>query len=217
MQEPLVELPEIPAFSNENRVRVDLTPFTGRYGAAQLIDNQLDVSHFAFLHRATFGSDQSRRLEAPAVTREPWGFSFSMSTPIRATNDPGVAAGVRPVEQERTMRYRYCAPFFVELELEYTVMGGSNVILFFVQPETSDRATMYITMLFEQPGGFSETELADRVAFEYQVVGEDLALQERFDELSLPLDPTTECHVRADRPALEYRRLLADLVRAGAA
>ena len=157
--EPLVELPEIPAFSEENRVRVDLTPFTGRYGAAQLIDNQLDVSHFAFLHRS---------------------------------------------------------PFFVELELEYPVMGGSNVILFFVQPETADRATMYVTMLFEQPGGFSEDELAARVAFEYRVVGEDLALQERFDELALPLDPTVECHVRADRPALEYRRLLADLVRAGA-
>ena len=90
------------------------------------------------------------------------------------------------------MRYRYRAPFFVELELEYPVMGGSNVILFFVQPETADRATMYVTMLFEQPGGFSEDELAARVAFEYRVVGEDLALQERFDELALPLDPTAE-------------------------
>jgi vanillate O-demethylase monooxygenase subunit len=215
LDEPLVELPEISAFSDENRVRVDLTPFTGRYGAAQLIDNQLDVSHFAFLHRLTFGSAYSRRPQTAPVVREPWGFSFSMSTPIRAANDPGVAAGLRPVEQERMMRYRYRAPFFVELELEYTVMGGSNVILFFVQPETSERATMYVTMLFEQPGGFTEEELADRVAFEYRVVGEDLALQERFDELALPLDPTTECHVRADRPALEYRRLLADLVRAG--
>jgi hypothetical protein len=149
------------------------------------------------------------------LKRESWGFSFSMSVPIRATNDPGVATGARPVEQERMMRYRFRAPFFVELELEYPVMGGSNVILFFVQPETAERATMYITMLFEQPGGFSEDELAARVAFEYRVVGEDLALQERFDELALPLDPTAECHVRADRPALEYRRLLADLVRAG--
>jgi vanillate O-demethylase monooxygenase subunit len=214
--EPLVELPEIPAFSEENRVRVDLTPFTGRYGAAQLIDNQLDVSHFAFLHRATFGSAQSRRPGAAPLQRESWGFSFSMSVPIRASNDPGVASGVRPLEQERMMRYRYRAPFFVELELEYTVMGGSNVILFFVQPETTDRATMYVTMLFKQPGGFTEDELAARVAFEYRVVGEDLTLQERFDELALPLDPTAECHVRADRPALEYRRLLADLVRAGA-
>ena len=41
-------------------------------------------------------------------------------------------------------------------------------------------------------------------------------IQARFDELALPLDPTGECHVRADRPALEYRRVLARLIeRAG--
>jgi hypothetical protein len=74
---------------------------------------------------------------------------------------------------------------------------------------------MYVTLLFEQPGGFTAEELADRVAFEYRVVAEDLALQERFDQLSLPLDLTAECHVRADRPALEYRRVLGQLVKTG--
>jgi vanillate O-demethylase monooxygenase subunit len=138
-----------------------------------------------------------------------------MPVAIRATNDPGVAAGTRPIDQERWMHYRYQAPFFVELRLDYPVMGGSNVILFFVQPETAERATMYVTLLFEQPGGFTAEELADRVAFEYRVVAEDLALQERFDQLSLPLDLTAECHVRADRPALEYRRVLGQLVKTG--
>jgi vanillate O-demethylase monooxygenase subunit len=213
LDEPLVELPEIAALDEPGRQRVDLTPFTGRYGAAQLVDNQLDVSHFAFLHRSTFGSPDARRISPGAVEREPWGFSFSMPVAIRATNDPGVAAGTRPIDQERWMYYRYRAPFFVELRLDYPVMGGSNVILFFVQPETAERATMYVTLLFEQPGGFTAEELADRVAFEYRVVGEDLALQERFDELSLPLDLTAECHVRADRPTLEYRRVLGQLVK----
>jgi phenylpropionate dioxygenase-like ring-hydroxylating dioxygenase large terminal subunit len=213
LDEPIVALPEIEAFADERRTRVDLDPFTGRYGAAQLIDNQLDVSHFAFLHRATFGSPYACRSFATAVHRETWGFSYSMSIPIRANNDPGVASGTRPVDQERTMNYRYRAPFFVELELDYPVMGGSNVIVFFVQPEAADRATMYITLLLEQPGGFSPEVLAERVAFEYRVVGEDLALQERFDDLTLPLDLTAECHARADRPSLEYRRVLGQLIK----
>jgi len=212
LSEPLVELPEVPTLSDPTRTRVDLKPFTGRFGAAQLIDNQLDVSHFAFLHRDTFGSRQARRSMPCRVEPETWGFSFSTSVPISARNDPGVAAGFRPVEQYRTMRYRYRAPFFVELELDYPIMGGSNVIVFFVQPETADRATMYVTCSFDQPGGFAPQELADRVAFEYRVVGEDLALQERFDELALALDPMAECHVKADRPALEYRRVLTQLV-----
>lgn len=215
MEEPVVDLPHIEAFADPHRARVDLSPFTGRYGAAQLIDNQLDVSHFSFVHRATFGSPGARRCVPGGVEREPFGFSFSMSVPILANNDPKALAGARPVDQARDMNYRYLAPFFVKIELVYPVMGGSSVILFFVQPEAIDRSTMYVTLLLEQPGGFTEQELADRVAFEYRVVGEDLALQERFDDLSMPLDPTVECHVRADRPSLEYRRILSELVRSG--
>ena len=214
LSEPLVDLPDVPMLSDPTRTRVDLEPFTGRFGAGQLIDNQLDVSHFAFLHRDTFGSPEARQAMPNQVEPEPWGFSFSTSVPISARNDPGVAAGFRPVEQYRTMHYRYRAPFFVELQLDYPVMGGSNVIVFFVQPETLDRSTMYITCSFDQPGGFEPEELANRVAFEYRVVSEDLALQERFDELALALDPAAECHVKADRPALEYRRVLTRLVAA---
>jgi vanillate O-demethylase monooxygenase subunit len=211
---PLVDLPDIPALADPDRSTVHLTPFSGRYGAAQLIDNQLDVTHFAFLHRETFGSPDARRSLPGTVEGEPWGFSFSMSLPILANNDPAVAAGLRPLDQHRTMRYRYRAPFFVELELTYPVMGGSNVIVFFVQPETIDRATLYVICSFEQPGGFTTEELDQRIAFEYRVITEDLALQERFGDLALPLDPRAECHVRADRPGLEYRRMLAQLVTA---
>ena len=217
LAEPIVELPGVPVLDDATRSRVDLAPFTGRYGAAQLIDNQLDTSHFAFLHRETFGSPGARRSMPSRVEPEPWGFSYSACMPISARNDPGVAAGFHPVDQHRTMHYRYRAPFFVEIRLDYPVMGGSNVITFFVQPETVDRSTMYVTCSFDQPGGFSDEELAERVAFENRVVGEDLALQERFDELTLPLDPSAECHVKADRPALEYRRILARLVEASGA
>lgn len=211
---PLVDLPEVDAFSDPTRVRVDLDPFSGRYGAAQLIDNQLDVAHFAYLHRETFGSSEGRVVPGGEIVRYRWGFETTMSIPISGRNDPAVASGDHPVEQHRTMKYRYLAPFFVELELTYPVMGGSNVIVFFVQPETAERSTMYVTLLLEQPGGFTAGELADRVAFEYRVVGEDLALQERFDDLALPLDVTTECHVRTDKASLELRRLLAQIVQA---
>jgi phenylpropionate dioxygenase-like ring-hydroxylating dioxygenase large terminal subunit len=211
---PLIELPDVPALADPDRTTVHLTPFSGRYGAAQLIDNQLDVSHFPFLHGDTFGSPDGRGTVPPKLESDPWGFSFSLSSPILANNDPGVAAGVRPLAQHRMMRYRYRAPFFVELELTYPVMGGSNVIVFFVQPETLDRATLYCICALEQPGGFTSDELEARIAFEYRIIAEDLALQERFHDLALPLDPRAECHVRADRPALEYRRLLAQLVAA---
>ncbi len=212
LEPPLVELPGVEAFDDPAKVRVELDPFSGRYGAAQLVDNQLDAAHFAYLHRETFGSAQGRAVPDGEIVRSPWGFAMTMEMPIRARNDPLAVSGDHPLEQHRTMRYRYVAPFFVELELGYPVMGGSSVIVFFVQPETAERSTMYVTLLFEQPQGFTDAELAERVAFEYRVVREDLALQERFGDLAMPLDVTVECHVRSDRASLELRRCLAQLV-----
>lgn len=52
------------------------------------------------------------------------------------------------------------------------------------------------------------------VAFEEAVLAEDLAVQEAYDERSLPLEPTAEVHTRADRSTIEPRRLLADLIAA---
>ena len=54
----------------------------------------------------------------------------------------------------------------------------------------------------------------EAVAFEMAVVEEDLALQSRFDILSVPLSVTAEVHTRADKTTLELRRVLIDLVAA---
>ena len=50
------------------------------------------------------------------------------------------------------------------------------------------------------------------IDFEVRVVQEDLALQSRYEGLSLPLDPTVEFHTRAVRTTLELRRVLRDFV-----
>jgi vanillate O-demethylase monooxygenase subunit len=210
-EEPIVPLPEIEAYGEPERVRVDCEPFTGEFGAAFLIDNQLDMAHFAFVHRNTFGTVEAAEAPSYEVEREPWGFTVDADIAIAASNDPGVELGERPLEQYRRMHYHYRAPFHVELRLDYPVMGGSTVITFFVQPETTTRSTMYVTLLFAQPGGFTDEALEERVAFEYRVIGEDLALQTRFDVTGFPLELTRECHVRADRASVEYRRLLRAL------
>lgn len=210
--EPIAPLPDISAFDEPERVRVDLDPVGGRFGAGFLIDNQLDMAHFAFVHRGTFGTGEARVTPHYTVERRDWGFTVDTDIAIAAANDPDVASGRRPLHQHRHMRYSYLAPFHVALRLDYPVMGGSNVIVFFAQPETADRSRMYVTLLFEQPGGLTASELEDRVAFERRVVGEDIALQSRFDVLELPLDTSVECHVRADRASVEYRRILASLL-----
>ena len=91
-------------------------------------------------------------------------------------------------------------------------MGGSTLIWFFAQPETDDRCSLHTTLSFQQPGGFSAAELAERLKFEHQILAEDMDLQAKFEDLTFPLGPGAETHTRADKPSIEYRRILRDFL-----
>lgn len=217
LDEPLLEIPEIDLLESPTRRVVALEPYEGRFAAALLIDNQLDISHFSFIHRATFGVHEEPVAPQYEVERTDWGFCLAAEVPISAANDREAIEGRRPLRQYRTMQYRYVAPYFVEITLHYPVMGGSTVVTFFAQPERAEHAKLYVTVAFSNPDGFSDEELAERVAFERKVIGEDLALQARFDVLDLPLGAGAESHVRADRASIEYRRILTQLLMAARA
>jgi phenylpropionate dioxygenase-like ring-hydroxylating dioxygenase large terminal subunit len=209
LAEPVVDLPEF--VSDAGAEIVDLS-FEGTFGAGMLIDNQLDIAHFPFLHRATFGSPDGELVPAYEVVRAGLGFSTRVEIPFIAANDPLVEQGDHPLQQIRVMSYRYVAPFFLDLCIEYPQMGGTMRLAFVAQPMRSDRARLFVTIGFAVPGGLTAAELADRIAFEERVIAEDLDLQARFVTQALPIDVRIETHVRADRQSLEFRRILQDLL-----
>jgi vanillate O-demethylase monooxygenase subunit len=127
--------------------------------------------------------------------------------------DPAVAAGTRPMIQTRRLAYRLDAPFHLQLRIDFLEAGGTNLIGFFIQPETADRCRLFTT-LWRNDLEQDATRMAEAVDFEVAILREDLAIQEAFAELVLPLAPTDEVHTRADRTTLELRRVLADLVAA---
>jgi hypothetical protein len=97
------------------------------------------------------------------------------------------------------------------LRIDFIDAGGSNVIGFFVQPETLERCRIYSTLWRDDLRG-DEGRMAEAVAFEVAVLQEDLRIQESFDELALPLVLTDELHTKADRSTVELRRILSQLV-----
>jgi len=149
------------------------------------------------------------------VARDGWSFRVSYEHPFAHREDPGVAAGVRPLVQNRRLTYVLEAPFHLRLRIDFLDSGGTNVIGFFIQPETDETCRLFTTLWRDDLGG-DEARMAEAVAFELDVLREDLRVQEAYHELVLPLDPTAEVHTRADRNTLELRRVLADLVAAAA-
>jgi len=210
---PLVELPCIPEADEDGFEMLELEPTEARAGAGLMADNFLDFAHFPFVHAGTFGTDESKTLDPYDVERDGWGFRVVYEHPFANREDPGVKTGVRPLVQTRRMTYRYQAPFFLSLRLEFLEAQGHNVIGFFIQPQSEERCRLYTTLWRDDLGGDAAAR-AGAMAFEQEVLAEDLVVQSRYDNLSLPLSLRAEVHTRADRNTMELRRVLSELVTA---
>jgi vanillate O-demethylase monooxygenase subunit len=208
---PLVELPSVGEADEDGFELLELPPTEARAGAALMADNFLDFAHFPFVHAGTFGTEESRTLAPYEVQRDGWRFQVVYEHPFANREDPGVAAGLRPLVQTRRMTYRYQAPLFLALRLEFLEANGVSVIAFFIQPLNEERCRLYTTLWRNDLGGDGAAR-ETAIAFEQQVLDEDLAVQSRYDDLSLPLDLRTELHTRADRNTIELRRVLSDFV-----
>jgi vanillate O-demethylase monooxygenase subunit len=210
-EEPIAPLGSIPEADDPSFEVGELPTFVARASAGLLADNFLDVAHFPFVHAGTFGADEAAEVPQYAVARDDWSFTMSYEHAFANREDPGVAAGIRPLVQTRRLSYRLTAPFHLRLRIDYVEAKGTNVIGFFIQPETADSCRLFTTLWRDDLHG-DPVRMAEAVEFEVAVLREDLRIQESFHELVLPLELTAEVHTRADRTALELRRVLADLV-----
>jgi vanillate O-demethylase monooxygenase subunit len=106
------------------------------------------------------------------------------------------------------MTYVYTAPFSATLRLDYVDAGGTNLIVFAVQPERDGHCRVYTTIYRND---IAAGAMDDAVKFEERVLAEDLVIQAMMPS-TLPLDLTAEVHTKVDRVTIELRRVLADLI-----
>ncbi|MEP6696678.1 MAG: Rieske 2Fe-2S domain-containing protein [Pseudonocardiales bacterium] len=182
--------------------------------AGLMADNFLDVAHFPFVHTTTFGAVQETGVPSYEVRAEPGGFSSVQEQWFANPEDPGVVAGLRPLQQRRRATYVYRLPFQLLLRLEELDAGSVKVILFLLQPEDLGSTRVYTKLLVHGIGGVAVPPpdvVAGELDFEQAVLDEDLALQAHMRVAGLPLRMRDEVHVRADRSGVALRRALAGL------
>jgi vanillate O-demethylase monooxygenase subunit len=211
-EEPVAPLLEVPEEHEPGFMVADLPPVRARVGAGLMLDNFLDQAHFAFIHAATIGTPEAEVVHDLDIERDGFSMTVRSEHPFPNREDPGVATGERPLIQTRRLTYEYRAPFAISLRIDYVEAGGTNVLAFAVQPERDDSCVVYTRILRNDLEG-DPHRLAEAVSFEQKVIEEDVRLQERYRDRSLPLDITEEVHVKADRMTVELRRILADLVK----
>ena len=218
--EPFSEILALPEDADDTFDAVWLEPARTSAAAGLLADNFLDTAHFPFVHAGTIGAGEDMVVPPYRVDADGDGFRVTLAQEVANPEDPGVAAGIRPLIQRRVSTYVYRPPFMLRLRLEYPDAGITSAIHFCLQPEDADATRVYTRLLRDDLGG-DGARLAEAARFEQSILDEDLALQERFTLDGLPLisgdgELAEEVSIRADAAGVALRRVLAAFVaRAG--
>ncbi len=211
LDEPAAPLLDVPEWGAAGIVDVWLPDTDMASGAAQFIDNFLDISHFPFVHRGTFGLEDQPEMEPFAVEDLDDGAGLRVRYRHRVANpeDPKVATGEHPLVQFRSMEYTWRVPFSARLRLEYELTGVENTILVFVTPVDATSSRLFCVLLRNDVDSPDDPRAHAAADYEYRVLAEDLVVLERLAAREFGLDVTEQVHTRADRNTIELRRLLA--------
>jgi len=176
--------------------------------APRIIDNGLDVSHVAFVHRNSVGTDSAPRMADVDVERVGISIRFSATYTTRVNEQQRANTGIEAAFTTRSTHGELVQPFVFRGVLEYHETGLRHVLFKTATPVDDDR-TLFCQFVARNDNPDAE-RIEGIVALDRIVQAEDKRLLEAI-AADFPLDVHSELHTRADRMTLEYRRVLAEL------
>ena len=202
----LQEPPLLPAWEDRLYRQVVCGSYSVNASAARVIDNFLDVTHFAFVHDGWLGDADHAQVQ-PGEVQE--GTDGMVVCDCRAWQ-PRAYAGAH---SGRWVDYRYevVHPFGAVLRKDATEGDPMvNVIAVFVRPDSDESCTAWFCS-----ASLGDPSSDDDVRnFQQAVFWQDLPIVESQSPRRLPigrLGPIAEVHGPADRTSSAYRRYLLRL------
>ena len=181
------------------------TFFFGRHrwktSAARMIENFMDVSHFAWVHPGTLGDPAKPLVPDIEVTRGDDGLNFEIAAEASSRTGSGALTMDRVI-------YRIILPFTIYNE-RVTPAGERLVLFFIATPIGGNEIDRYLFVsrnyAFDTPDE-QFRQYSTRLAEQDRVIVESQRPEE------LPLDLREELHLRGpDNCAVVYRRMLREL------
>ncbi|MBD3752920.1 MAG: hypothetical protein BGO47_00520 [Microbacterium sp. 67-17] len=203
LEPPVAPVADYPEWFDETYQSEVLTRQT-RVGAGIVIDNFLDVTHFSYLHRQSFGRSRPVTDDGYRITARGDFVQLEHDTIIqegRRNSDGGFG-------ERRIATYTYWPPYICHLQMYFPTDGARAAATISCQPEAADSTRVYVTVIVpaDDPG------LDEQVAFSRRVLDEDLTIVSRMPDPRLCLSVRSEFHTRADRASVEMRRTLLDFL-----
>lgn len=199
------ELPAFDEWSSGDSVQILPESLLWETSAGRQMESFLDVGHFAFVHRTTFGESENTAVPNYKVERTTSGFAFdyvstvsNYSVGFKHLNPPGFAW---------SRRFQVHLPFCAKLSIGFPG-GGSLHILNAASPVSACRTRVFVPICRDFD---KDAPLEESLAFNYRVFDEDRRIVESQRPKQLPLDLREEAHIPADLASITYRQLLAEL------
>jgi phenylpropionate dioxygenase-like ring-hydroxylating dioxygenase large terminal subunit len=199
-ERPVAELPPILEWFDQGYHSGVLTRSTVA-SAGVLIDNFLDVTHFSYLHRQSFGRSRP-------VTDDGYAIATTDGR-VQLTHDTVLQEGRRNsaggLGQRRIATYTYWPPYITHLQMVFPEDGAQAAATLICQPESKHSTKAYVLVLLP----LSDPDLDDQINFSDRVLSEDLVIIDKMADARLMLSWKSELHTRADRASIEMRRSLS--------
>ncbi|SNS27374.1 vanillate O-demethylase monooxygenase subunit [Granulicella rosea] len=179
---------------------VDIAAAAGRQ-----IEGFLDVSHFAFVHKESFGEPENPVVPDYKVTKTGAGFVADYISTV--SNYAHGYKHLGPPDFLWHRRFEVYHPFTAKLTVTFPG-GGLLHILNAASPVSARKTRLFVPICrnFDKDAPIEQT-----LDFNYQVFDEDIQVVERQFPEDLPLDLHAEAHFPADRSSITYRKGLLAL------
>lgn len=199
------DLPELTEWDDPDYLQVRLDSVDIKAAAGRQVEGFLDVSHFAFVHKESFGEPDNPVVSDYKVTKTTRGFAADYISTI--SNYAHGYKHLAPRDFQWNRRFEVFLPFTAKLTVTFPG-GGKLHIMNAASPVSARRTRLFVPLCrnFDKDAPIEQT-----LDFNYQVFAEDIEIVETQYPEDLPLNLHDEAHFPADRSSVTYRKGLAAL------
>jgi len=166
------------------------------------VENFVDLAHFAWVHHGTLGDRNWPVPPEAEVVRQNGEMRFRYEPPPMGDIEEAALVG--------TSSYRMPMPSTVNIEFD--IVGRPGVVRHLWMTAAPVDPGVCRSYWFVARNDDIDGRDEDYLDFQQVVLDEDRPVVCNQVPAEIPLDPTAEFHVKADRISLEYRRWLRELV-----
>ena len=201
---PIIDIPDIPEANQTEYRTFPCFWETWNTSSMRVVENELDMAHFASVHKGTFGNS-AVPLPLSYDLKQLNDFSLQLISELAVKAPPQQMKNTRASEEltTRLMKITWYMPFIIRLHISYP-SGLEHIIMNCPTPINNEQIKV-VQFCFRNDTE-SEASIEDILKFERLILNEDRVILETTPPF-VNLDPQFENHIPTDRSGLLMRKL----------